>query len=194
MIDKVEVGKKYRLIDKEAYTSCHMHGAYNRHLLTNKNVFDENMCVVISHVDSDCGISHDLNVIAPSEYYLFELVEENEIQSKEPKIITPETEVTITTTYGELAMAYCVVGRVTREARSKPLWAIIGDILGDSDNLIYAMNRPDFPTINYVSVQKQWESLFFKSKQEQEKELAIKEKLAMIAKLEKEIEELKSGL
>lgn len=196
MIDEVEVGKKYRLIDKEAYTSGHMHSEYNRRLLNNKHIFDENMCVVISHVDSDYGISHDYNIIAPSEYCLFELVEENEMKTEESEVITPgtTTEVTFTISYGELARAYYAVGKVNGTTHGKSLWSIIGNLLGDTDYSIYLENNPDHSTINYIQVQKDWESLFFKSKEQQQKELAIKDKRALIAKLENEIEELKSGL
>ena len=193
MIDEIEVGKKYRLIDKEAYTSCHMHSAYNRRLLKDKHIFDENMCVVITHVDSDYGISHDMNVIAPSEYHLFELVEEEKEDvkvSEKPKTITPETEVTVTTTYGELARAYYVMGNVNGKVHGELLWSIIGNLLGDSSRSIYFANEPKDQSIDYRSVQEKWESLFFKSKEQQEKEMVINEKRALIAKLENEIKEL----
>ena len=42
------------------------------------------------------------------------------MENKEPKVITPETEVTITTTYGELAQVYFVMGVVT--GRRATLW------------------------------------------------------------------------
>ena len=79
MIDKVEVGKKYRLIDKEGYTSCPNNGNPNRRLIADKDIFDENMCVVITCVTKGCGLVHGNSVISPNEYHLFELVEENKM-------------------------------------------------------------------------------------------------------------------
>lgn len=192
MIDKVESGKKYRLIDKEGYASSPKYGSVNRQLLVDKDVFDENMCVVIQYVANGCGMTDGALVISPTEYRLFELVEENEMQPEEPKIITPETEVTIviTTTYGELARVYYVMGRVNGKQRGQALFATVANVLGDSNRSIYWENEPDHPIIDYRSVQEKWESLFFKSKEQQEKELAIKQKRDMITKLQKEIQEL----
>lgn len=190
MIDKVESGKKYRLIDKEGYASSPKYGSANRQLLVDKDVFDENMCVVIQYVANGCGMTDGALVISPPEYRLFELVEENEMQPKEPKIITPETEVTITTTYGELARIYYALGDVNGKTRGKDVWTVVGDTLGDLGHSIYFGNEPNLPTVDYTSIQEKWESLFFKSREQQEKELAIKQKRDMIAKLQKEIQEL----
>ena len=76
MIDKVEVGKKYRLINKEGYVSDTPHGWYNRKLLTATTIFDENMCVVIERVGNKHGVVNGEVVITPAHYPLFELVEE----------------------------------------------------------------------------------------------------------------------
>lgn len=112
------------------------------------------------------------------------------MQPKEQKIITPETEVTITTTYGELARVYYVMGKVAGKDRGRNLWWAVADLLGDSKHAIYFANEPNNPDIYYGPVQEKWESLFFKSKEQQQKELAIKQKRDMIVQLEKEIKEL----
>lgn len=76
MIDRVEAGKKYRLIDKESYVTGHNNAYFNYRLLTDKDIFDENMCVVIQYVDKGYGKVDRKAVISPNEYHMFELVEE----------------------------------------------------------------------------------------------------------------------
>lgn len=189
MIDKVEVGKKYRLINKEGWLTYGDNSQYNTGLIK-RGVFDSDGCVVIDKVHHvNYGFVGGNVVISAKEFPFFELVEEN-TKSEEPKIITPETEVTITTTYGELAKVYYVMGNVIDKKCSRMLWATVADILGDSNRSIYRENVPNNPMIDYRPVQKEWESLFFKSKEQQEKEVVIKQKRDMIAKLEKEIKEL----
>lgn len=188
MINEIEVGKKYRLIDKEGYMSSKYNGNYNRRLLATVGVFDENMCVVITAEREGCGSTAGMySVISPNEYHLFELVDEDSMENKEPKVITPETEVTITTTYGELARAYFVMGAVT--GRRATLWKTVGDLLGDSSRSIYTEFNPvtNIMTIDYEEHQEDWEALFFKSKEQQEKELVINHKLKLIEELKKEI-------
>ena len=184
MINEIEVGKKYRLIDIEGFVTCKGNGNYNRRLLNDKNVFDENMCVVITTEREGCGGTDEFEyIISPNEYHLFELVNE------EPKVITPETEVTITTTYGELARAYFVMGSVTGRRGEATLWKAIGNLLGDKSRSNYTKFNPvaDLMVIDYAKYQEDWEALFFKSKEQQEKELAIKQKREMIEELKKEI-------
>lgn len=78
MINEIEVGKKYRLIDKEGFVTFKGSEDYNRRLLNDKNVFDENTCVVIT---VECGGfgGNDAKkyIISPNEYHLFELVGED---------------------------------------------------------------------------------------------------------------------
>lgn len=189
MIDMVEVGKKYRLIDKDGWLNYGGNSCHNASLLR-RGVFDSDNCVIIDQLDGrGCGLVNYDVVISAKEFPFFELVEENEMGHEEPKIITPETEVTITTTYGELARVYYVMG-AANGATHKILWGKVADLLGDSDHSIYWGNKPKHSFINYFTVQEKWESLFFKSKEQQEKELAIKQKRDMIAQLEKEIEQL----
>ena len=81
MIDEIEVGKKYRLIDKEGFVTFKGNGNYNRLLLNDKNVFDENMCVVITTERVGCGGNDEKKyIISPNEYHLFELVDEDNEQ------------------------------------------------------------------------------------------------------------------
>lgn len=184
MINKVEVGKKYRLINIRGFLNYGDNSYYNASLIK-RGVFDSDNCVVIDKLDGcGWGMVNSHIVISAREFPFFELVEEK------PKTITPETEVTITTTYGELAGVYYVMGNVNGKVRGKMFWSIVGELLGDSDNRIFWENEPNQPLINYQPVQEEWESLFFKSKEQQEKELAIKQKRDMIAELEKEIKEL----
>lgn len=73
MIDKVEVGKKYRLIDKEAYLSSHP----NNSKILASGIFDDNLCVVINSTRNghayheSCSVN---SIISPDEYKCFELV------------------------------------------------------------------------------------------------------------------------
>ena len=188
MIDKVEVGKKYRLIDKEGYLSYDHNSVYNANVLG--GCFDENLCVVVDEVNHNgWGMISGEYVISRGEFRFFELVEED-AQDEEPKVITPETQVTITTTYGELARVYYILGFSNGMSHGTCLWNLAASLLGDKDLTIYDAHRPEIGRIDYNSVQKKWESLFFKSKEQQEKELAIKQKQSMIAQLQKEIQEL----
>lgn len=198
MIEKVEAGKKYRLIDKEGYCSYSSNAGYNRSLLKEEQYFDKKLCVVIDEVDDEVwGKVKGEYVISREEYPFFELVEEDDVGTEESKVITtdkeaitPYTEVTITTTYGELARVYYVTGRVNGRDYGKSVWSIAKDLLDDESSSIYWGNKPNLELINYHAVQEQWEALFFKTKEQQEKEIVIKEKRAMIAQLEKQIEQL----
>lgn len=80
MINEIEVGKKYHLIDIEGFVTCKTHGNYNQRLLNDKNVFDENMCVIITTEHEGCGGTDEKEyIILPNEYHFFELVgEDNE--------------------------------------------------------------------------------------------------------------------
>lgn len=78
MIDEIEVGKKYRLIDVEGFVTFKGHAEYNRRLLSNKDVFDENLCVVITTEGEGYGGNDEkTHIISPNEYHLFELVGED---------------------------------------------------------------------------------------------------------------------
>lgn len=184
MIYEIEEGKKYRLIDVEGFVTFKGQAEYNRRLLSNKDVFDENLCVVITTEGGGFGGNDEKKyIISPDEYHLFELVNE------EPKVITPETKVTITTTYGELVRAYFVMGSVTGRSGEATLWKTAGSLLGDESRINYTNFNPvaDLVVVDYAKYQEDWEALFFKSKEQQEKELVIKQKREMIAELEKEI-------
>ena len=73
MINEIEVGKKYRLIDKEGYMSSKYNGNYNRRLLATVGVFDV-ICVWLSLpnvkvvvVLQECTLSfHPMNIICLS--------------------------------------------------------------------------------------------------------------------------------
>ena len=75
MIDKVQLGKKYRLIDVECFLGG-LNPIYNRHLL-DAGVFDSEDCVVIDEVDDGLGYCWGIPVIHKDEYKYFELIEEN---------------------------------------------------------------------------------------------------------------------
>lgn len=195
MIDKVEAGKKYRLIDAHAYVNDSRSRAYNK-IIIEKGYFDVGLCVVIDEVNEDgYGKSSGEYIISQDEREFFELVEEND-EVQEPKEVTPETEVTITITYGELLRAYCVMGGVNGPSTDKDLFFIAGNLLDDKDRSKYRKIHSIANTlpalINYNSIREEWESLFFKSKEQRKKEIAIEQKRKMIAELEQEIKQLES--
>lgn len=78
MIYEIEEGKKYRLIDVEGFVTFKGSEDYNRRLLSNKDVFDENLCVVITTEGGGFGGNDEKKyIISPDEYHLFELVGED---------------------------------------------------------------------------------------------------------------------
>lgn len=81
MINEFVEGKKYRLIDVEGFVTCKNNGNYNRRLLNDKSIFDEDMCVVITMWVYGCGGTDEkAYIILPNEYHLFELVEDDNEQ------------------------------------------------------------------------------------------------------------------
>lgn len=116
------------------------------------------------------------------------------------KRIKPEDEVTITTTYGDLALIYALLGPTNGKTFGKEHpWSIAKNLLGD----IYQNKYEEFfmsgdvdrydkygiKHINYVSWQDKWINHLFQQETEQEKK--IRELEETISKATKQIEELK---
>lgn len=109
------------------------------------------------------------------------------------KKIKPEDSVTITTTYGELAAAYAILGRENGETiGSKSLFRAISELI-DPNQKVYReqydamLNSPD-----YYTFQPQWLAALFSQETEQQKQ--IKELEATIKKASEQLSELKKGI
>lgn len=135
------------------------------------------------------------NIKGHSGYYLrecdIELVKDN-------KKISPEDEVTITTTYGELAKVYAVMGCVNGKDYGKNIFNTVANILDPSqsryDNVIYT-KIPKTARLEYVEYQDKWIKALFgeqESEEEKAKALKIKELEESINNAKKQLEELKS--
>lgn len=113
------------------------------------------------------------------------------------KCIKPEDEVTITTTYGELAKVYIILGNVNGKSYGDDLWDIAKRLLDDPDQRKYnqciqfdiELGSKIVPFIDYNSWQQSWIEYLFPQETEQEKK--IHELEETIAQITKRIEELK---
>ena len=187
MIDKIEAGKTYRLIDKEGYIEkC------EANLIFYMGLFQED-CIKIERVGEkgEGLVSNDLPgvtdvAISRCEYKYFELVEDK------PKPIRPEDEVTITTTYGDLARAYALLGRAKGKTfGDESLFSKIAVLIDPYGEKYDNFNFPDDAyMLDYYSYQQKWLDTLFPQKTEQE--VAIEEKQKEIDRLEKEIKELRN--
>jgi len=169
MITKVEAGKTYRLIDKEGYLA---HNSFNKPLYV-KYFLDDT--VTIGEVCHSSGVVDDYEIITSDEYKFFEEVVSEE---SSPKIIKPEDEITITTTYGDLARAYYAVGRINGKDYDKNIFDIACEVF--KDNPVH--NLPSmFEGPNYHSFQSQFEKeLFDKLNKNAKEQLQKQEELAKI--------------
>lgn len=114
--------------------------------------------------------------------------------------VSPEDEVTITTTYGELAKVYTVMGKVNGHQYGKTLYRISDNIFTDNE----IKNKRIFDSVrnlsweglkDYNSYQKEWIKALFgeqESEEEKAKALKIKELEESINNAKKQLEELKS--
>lgn len=183
MLTKLEAGKTYRCIDLEGYLNSHH---CNEEIWYQHSV---NGCYTIDALDHAFrgynGLIEDTIVINTDAMKFFELVE-GDINVNNNNI-TPETEVTITTTYGDLAAVYYVMGKSNGREYGASLWDIAKGLL-DLDQVIYNNNHDMIKhgIIKYVDIQKEWEDLLFKPS---EKDLKKKEQQDKIDKLKKELAE-----
>ncbi len=116
------------------------------------------------------------------------------------KMISPEDEVTITTTYGELAKVYAVLSGTNGESRGKDLWDLCSELLCDS----YAVTRnkkywsfglhkkTPAELLNYTEYQDAWEKHLFQPK-ETEQQRKIRELEETIKKAQEQIQSLKDS-
>lgn len=126
----------------------------------------------------------------------FKLYKEDKEQMKQ---IKPEDEVTITTTYGELARAYAVLGNVNGADYGESLYNIAAEAFGDSYDQtgnskfwefgLGKMSKKKKDITDYNAYQKEWEKLIFNQKSE--KDLKIEELEKTIAEAQKQLQELK---
>lgn len=100
------------------------------------------------------GILNGIIVIFEHEMNLF----------KEKKMnIKPEDEVTIATTYGELARAYAVLGKVNGKDYGSALWSKIATMLDPSEEVYSKIidNKTFGQLSDYNSIQSGWLDLLF---------------------------------
>ena len=110
------------------------------------------------------------------------------------KNVLPTDSITITTTYGELAKVYAVVGRMNGEDFGESLFYIISNLMDEDDKALDSNIRPDSwkDLGNYYSYQKQWlEAIFPACKQKTEAQLKLEELQRTIEDAQRQIEQLK---
>lgn len=168
-LTKLEVGKTYVFKDEESkalYMSSYTGNSirYNRHYKDGFKI--ESISAV------GCGWVDGSNVIDEHEMKLFK---------EKTMSIKPEDEVTITTTYGELARAYAVLGKVNGKTIGKEvLWCTIRKLLEDPFQEIYnkeiTLDRSIEDLADYAAIQEDWlNSLFPPEPVETEQQKQIRE-------------------
>lgn len=126
------------------------------------------------------------------DFFKFQKVEE------QVKQIKPEDEITITTTYGELARIYAILGNANGADYGKSLWKIASEAFNDSweetrNKKFWEFDKTnklkEQDVLDYRLYQKEWEKLLFNQKSE--KDLKIEELEKTIAEAQKQLQELK---
>jgi hypothetical protein len=113
------------------------------------------------------------------------------------KNVLPTDSITITTTYGELAKAYAVIGRMNGEDFGENLFSTISKLMDEGDKVLDSNIRPDSwkDLGNYYSYQKQWlEAIFPAYKQKTEAQLKLEELQKTIEDAQRQIEQLKEEI
>lgn len=110
--------------------------------------------------------------------------------------IKPEDEVTITTTYRELALCYAVLGKISFKGEMK-LWIKLREMLDPEqrvyDSLIYSK---DFSELEqYSKIKDKWEGLLFPQKPvETQQQIQIRELREQAEALLQKAKELEGGV
>lgn len=153
---KLEAGKTYVFKDELA---CILWSDIDENDYIRSEFYDDGFA--IDEVYEDDGYICDNCVIGMDELQYFKLKEEKTMQ--QPKHIRPDDEVTITTTYGELARAYAVLGKVGGRPYGADLWSIIGDIIDDFGSVYSQIVYPkDLEgACKYPEYQKEWLAALF---------------------------------
>lgn len=166
-LTKLEVGKTYVFKDDVSKSLYLNHYRANKYFFSN---YYKDGFTVSTITDEGDGCYEDGNtVILIDEMKYFKLKEENVMP------INTEDEVTITTTYRELARVYAILGKVD----GAPFSSLFNQVVAllDPDykkysKLIQPIDKLD--VLNYYSYQFSWEALLF-SGQETQQQIQIRE-------------------
>lgn len=155
-LTKLEAGKTYVFKDEYNKQEWLDHSVGNYRVL---HQYNEGF--TIDTVTLGSGFIGTTNVIIKDELKYFKLKEEKIMQ--QPKHIRPEDEVTITTTYGELARAYAILGKVGGMSYGTGLWSIIGELIDGAGSVYDRMVwRKDLEEAgSYSKYQKEWLAALF---------------------------------
>ena len=177
-MSELEVGKTYVFKDE----SCAEEYLNNK--IQNKGYFQEYYWggFKINRGWNNCGFINGLLMIASDELKYFKLKEENVMP------ISSEDEVTITTTYRELARVYAILGKVDGAAFSSlfnQVAAMLDPDYKKYSKFISPIDKRD--VLNYHSYQFSWEALLF-SEQETPQQIQIREQAEALLQKAKELE------
>lgn len=167
-LTKLDVGKTYVFKDEASKSKYLNHYRANKYFFSNyyKDGFS-----VSTVTDEGDGCYEDGNtVILIDEMKYFKLNEENVMPIK------PEDEVTITTTYRELARLYVIMGKCNGDTNGELFVKLksLLDIGGDKyDKLIRPMSSAR-DILNYNEYQSKWEGMLF-GEQETQQQIQIRE-------------------
>ena len=161
-LTKLEVGKTYVFKDDVA------RGSYLAGNCCNTQYCEEFYSqgfkldnVETSHYKSYVyGMVSGAVVIDKDEIKYFKLKEENVMPIK------PEDEVTITTTYRELAVCYAVLGKIHQGGNEESLWSKLKGILDPEQKVYNALiyEKDFYKIVKYNEYSSVWESLLFPQK------------------------------
>lgn len=182
-LTKLEAGKTYVFKDDET-KQAYLCGSY-KNLEYFKNRYSEGF--ILEYVNNySSGIIDGESVIGADELHLFKLKEEP-MQN-----IKPEDEVTITTTYGELARVYAVLGNVNGLGYGEHLWHQLVEIL-DPEEKVYnglVCSKKEEELMDYASYQKEWLNALFPQETDQQKQIReLREQAKELLKKAKQLEE-----
>lgn len=183
-LTKLEVSKTYVFKGE----SCA--GEYLNNKIQNKGYFQEYYWggFKINRVWNNCGFINGLLMIASDELKYFKLKEEDVMPIK------PEDEVTITTTYRELARLYVILGKANGNTNGRLFVKLksLLDIGGDKYNKLIRPMTSARDILNYGEYQSKWEGMLF-GEQETQQQIQIRELREQAEVLLQKAKELEGG-
>lgn len=147
-LTKLEVGKTYVFKDGEAKEDWLSGYSANKQL--HDSLYNNGFTLEYVYKDIQGEIGQRI-VIGSDELKYFKLKEET---MQQPKHIRPEDEVTITTTYGELAKVLILLAKANGKHRGN-LFDVLRNLFGIK-GACSDMIKGKLPTIDYVKVEQEW--------------------------------------
>lgn len=164
---KLVAGKTYVLKDEESKQDYFSSNSVN--LWCMENYYQDGFKLEVVDVFGN-GVVSEYIVMLADEIKYFKLKEENVMPIK------PEDEVTITTTYRELAMVYAILGKTAPAGRSS-IFNQVSNLLDPTcakySEVIYPITNPQ-GILNYYKYQAKWEGVLFGA-QETQQQIQIRE-------------------